>query len=148
VPIVIAIAAVFATAAAWQMGMAAGHALWLWAVLAVILAGLACLWAWHRRQLAQIHELYAVELGRWNRQGWHAPWPKWCQDCGLPVHGWDAARAHDDPDTSPCARYLAHRMELDRAEVEALPNTGWTADILGPRPGEPRAAVATEAIEE
>jgi hypothetical protein len=134
-PVAIGIALVFAIAAAWRLGINAGNALWLWAILGGLGVIVAALWAWHRRELGRIHELYAVEVGRYRRDGWARSWPKWCQDCGAAFNGWAALRAHDDTETSPCARYLEHRERTEPAPA-TLPNEQWQADILGPRPGE------------
>lgn len=107
----------------------AAHQLWIIPLLAALVATVIALAAWHHRRMAELHELHLVTVGRWQNVNRFTPWPKFCQDCGQHAHSWKEARPHDDPDTSPCARYLAYREELERAP-EGLPMQGWTADIV------------------
>jgi hypothetical protein len=101
--------AVLIHAADW----AATRVLWLCAVLLVL--GFAGLWLYHRRKLAELHELRAEAIGRWRRVGRFVPWPKACQDCGAVAHDWKSVRAHGDPGRSACAAYVT---SLERAEAD------------------------------
>jgi hypothetical protein len=122
VPVILAIVGLIVGAAALQVGQEAGRALWLPVVLAALAfvgggGGLALV-LWHRRRMGEIHELYAVEIGRWRRVSRFAPWPKACRDCGQPAHDWKSTRAHDDEETSPCMVHLLAREAADRAPLD------------------------------
>jgi hypothetical protein len=113
--------AVLIRAADW----AATRVLWLCAALLVL--GFAGLWLYHRRRLAELHELRAEAIGRWRRVGRFVPWPKACQDCGAVAHDWKSVRAHGDPARSACAAYTAH---LERAEAEpGVSRETWSATV-------------------
>jgi hypothetical protein len=137
-PVVVALLAVIGVAAAiamgQQLGAQAGHLLWLPVALGVLAFAAVAVGAWHRRRMAEIHELRLVEIGRWRRIGLHAPWPKACRDCGQTVHDWKATRAHDNPETSPCMRLVLARDAAELAPAEGIPWSAVTEDATGAEP--------------
>ena len=100
-----------------------------WLVLAAGGVGLAAagLVLWHRRRVAELHELHNVIVGRYRRTGF-AAWPKACQDCGAQVPDWRAVRAHDDAGTSACAAFTDNLDRLARAPKEPVGTSPWAYD--------------------
>lgn len=146
-PVLAGLALVFLAAFAWRAGERTAALLWLVPVLAALGLGVLALAAWHRRRMAELHEAHLVWVGRYRNVSIlnGRPWPKSCRDCGQSVADWAAARAHDDPDSSPCAAYAARRDELERGDTQSLPMDGWQAEVLG-KPG-PEQAEDREPIE-
>jgi hypothetical protein len=138
VPIVAALAAVFVVAFLVTAGEAAGHALWLPIVLAVLAAAVLGAWLWHRREVERIHHLHHDQLTHWLRVEKFRPWPKWCQRCGYRVHTWRELSAHDS-NTSPCALLDQYQASLEGREAGLPPGMGWkVADVEG-QPNEDQA---------
>lgn len=116
--IVAAVVFVFLLAAAQRIGTEAGGALWFPVILGVIAFAMLAVGTWHRRRMHEIHELHAVEIGRWRRVNIAAPWPKACRDCGQTDYDWKSCRAHDDPEGSPCMRLRAARDAAELAPAD------------------------------
>jgi hypothetical protein len=114
----------------------AARAGWVFVALAALALIALALGLWHRRRMAELHEKHLVWVGRWRNvsQAGVMPWPKACKDCGQEVTSWRGARAHDDEETSSCARYLAHREAQERG-TPTLP-TRYEAEVIS-SPGEP-----------
>lgn len=121
-PILAALAFVFALAFAYRAGQNAGQALWLPVVLMVLAVGALGLYLWHRRALDHIRHLHLEHLsdGRWTQVSKFQVWPKRCIDCAFRVHTWREASAHDDAYTSPCAAMRERRLELEAAQAAGI----------------------------
>jgi hypothetical protein len=146
VPILAAFAAVFLLFMAYKAGESAGAAIWPAAALAVIAFAFVCLWAWHRRRMAELYHLRLEHLSRYEQVNKLRPWPKFCHDCGAEFNGWKTASIHDDPETSSCALLAKKRDEL--AAEPALPMRGFTAEVLDPPPGPADADRAAAEFDE
>ena len=133
-PLLLVIAAAAALAFLVQSADQAGRALWP-IVVALLLAFAAfALAMWHRRQMAHLHQLHLVVVGRYANVNAYRPWPKYCTDCGQTIESWRQAAAHDDPATSPCMKLRAANDAIDA--VPGLPMAGYTAEVLGETAGD------------
>jgi hypothetical protein len=142
-PFALILVGVVLGAAALQAGTAAGHALWPLLVIGGLAFIVLALTAWHRRKMAEIHELITVELGRWRRVNHHLPWPKACRDCGMPAHDWKSTRAHDDTETSPCMQLL-----IARDAAELTPAAHYDAEVIAGAGGRGDGSVDTMTDQE
>jgi len=135
-PVLAAIVGLFVIVLVGRSALDAAHAGWPLVTLAAVVLTWVALLLWHRRRMHELHELHLVTVGRWRNVHLHHPWPKACRDCGQEVGNWRSARDHDEPDTSPCARYLFHRDALERRPAEAVspPADSWEADVIEDEP--------------
>ena len=97
---------------------AAARILGVFAVALVL--GAVALALYHRRKLAELHNVEAEVIGGWRRISRAMPWPKACRECGATAHDWRSIRAHGDPQRSACAAHLAS-MEAAGAAPEPAP---------------------------
>lgn len=104
----------------------------LWVGLIALLLGWVALALYHRRKLAELHDLEAGTLGGWRRIHAHTNWPKACRFCGAVAHDWRSVRTHTDPDSSACAAYLGHLEAVEReSETGADPARPVTVTVFG-----------------
>lgn len=153
-PILGALALVFAVAFVLSAGQSAGHALWLPVVIVVLCFAALALWLWHRRALDHIRHLHLEHLsdGRWTQVSKFQAYPKRCVDCAHRAHTWREASAHDNPYTSPCAAMRERRLELEASEDAGhelapdpgtRPGSGWKAEAM---PNEREQEPPTEVL--
>jgi hypothetical protein len=114
-------AAVFLAVTIHAADWAATRVLWLCAVLLIL--GFAGFGLWHRRKLAEIHELQSDTIGHFRRVNRAVNWPKACISCGATAHDWKSVRAHGDPARSACA---AHIIGQEKAEIAP---ESWSATV-------------------
>jgi hypothetical protein len=127
-PIALILAGLFLGALALKAGETAGRQLWPLLVLLLLAFAVVALAAWHRRQMAHLHQLHLIVVGRYANTHTLRPWPKYCTDCGAEMSGWKACAAHDDDKSSPCMKL---RLANDKAELApGLPMEGYTAEVL------------------
>lgn len=88
----------------------------------------------HRRRIAEIYELHAKVTGRHRRLHPFLPWPKVCNDCGQEAHHLTQITAHNDAETSPCARLAADRDRAALAPPDAPMDVDQLREPVAPGP--------------